>query len=632
MSTKGKQAEIVSRVVSEFADDNKAWQPFIEKVDRNYRAYRGILEQRSQAAKWTNKQHPAYVFQSIETMVANLLDPSPKWRLRALPINGTPQDLQRMKDGAQANERLLNHQLSCDHFAEKQRVIDLQGLIAGLTVTKQRWNFRKGQVRQRQAIAEPVYDDYGILVGTQPVYQEVTREEVLADDPTCEPVDVRDFVPHESATSLAHCKRVTHRLWFTYDELKRLEELGVYENVAELKESRDQGDEAGLYSREQDLFQANRAKDQIEVLEQWRVDPDAPGGMRVVSVGNKTVLLRDKPTPFYFDRLEHQYPFMVCSGTPDLFRIAGISEVEMMAEIQEMLWTLVNQRLDNLQLVNNAIFFLAEDMEDPDSFEFAPGARNLLPRPLDQSFQQWSPDVRVAEVSLSAEGLMKSDLQNVTGGLGFMSGTENQNMDQTTATGVSIVTSLAQRRLAAKKQQFVWAKRRIGEQWCALNQQFITGHRLVPTVGRGGAESFEEIRPDLLQGQYVFETELAEESLIQQQRRAENQAKLTVALNAAQYFHALPGQPGLNLKAFMDDYLEAFDVNDKERYYTESEAAQPPLPGPQQQGQQPAPGQQPQGVTAASASDATSPSNVESMSPAQFTQRQGATLGGANNV
>lgn len=626
--------EIVGRVITDFEEDLKTHERFVKKADRCYRAYRGVIERRSQAAKWTNKQHPAYVFQSIETIVASLVDPAPKWRIRARPLVASPEEVERARAGARANELLLNHQLSVDHFPEKQRVIDLQALIVGLTVTKQAWNYREGEVRSRRTVEETIYDDYGMPIGTIPKRVDSTSTEVLSDDPTCIPVDVRDFVWHEGAISLSKCMRVTHRLWYTMDELRQLERLGVYKNVAEVTESKDQTRGAGIYEREQDLFEVNRAKDQIEVLEQWRVDPSAPGGMRVVSVGNRKALLRDSASPFWFDRLEHQFPFMVCSAIPDLFRIPGISDVEMMQELQEMLWTLTNQRLDNLQLINNAIFLIAEDMEDPDSFEFAPGARNLVPRPVGDTVQAWSPNPIVAQVSIEAEGMLKGDLQNVTGGMPFLSGTESQSVDQNTATGVSIVTSLAQRRLLAKKQQFTWAKRRIGEQWCALNQQFVTDDKLVPVVGQDGAEAFEVVRPEVLEGLYVFETEMSDESLMRQEKRAEAQAKLQVAMSAVPVFAALAQQgsaPMLNVKAFMDDYLDAFDIADKERYYS---ANVPPTGLPQQQPGQPtgAPGLDGQGgITAPQATDPNSPSNAFSQSPVAAMQQMLATAGGPVN-
>jgi hypothetical protein len=49
-------------------------------VDAWYRAYRGVIEQRSKAADWTSKLHPPYVFQVVETLTANVVDPRPRWR------------------------------------------------------------------------------------------------------------------------------------------------------------------------------------------------------------------------------------------------------------------------------------------------------------------------------------------------------------------------------------------------------------------------------------------------------------------------------------------------------------------------------------------------------------------------
>jgi hypothetical protein len=39
------------------------------------------------AARWTNKQHPAVALQSIETMMASLTDPAPRWRLQRLSVD-----------------------------------------------------------------------------------------------------------------------------------------------------------------------------------------------------------------------------------------------------------------------------------------------------------------------------------------------------------------------------------------------------------------------------------------------------------------------------------------------------------------------------------------------------------------
>ena len=626
MASSKAASDTVSKVLKDLDEDLRAHRLFADRVDQRYRAYRGIIEERSQADNWTHKHHPAIVLQSIETMVANLIDSSPKWRLRVNPIMDDPAAVQRLRDGARANEILLSHQLNIDHYAEKQRPFDLQGLIAGLTVSKQFWLEKKGTRKSLRTVEEPIIDIFGLEIGSIPRLREMETPTTFRDDPTSEVVDVRDFIWQRGATGLANCSRVYHRVWLDFDELKELEKDGKYgksaggESVDTLKDSRSFGSD--LYKREQELFETDKSKDKIEVIECW-----IERGKRVVTVANRKVLLSDKPNPFWFEHLDHSFPFVVCSAMPDLFVIPGISEVELMAELQEQLWTLSNQRLDNLSLIANSVFLVADDMEDPDGFEFGPGERWLVPRPVKDSIQPFSPDPQGAQISLQAEELLRGDIQNVTGGMPFLSGTDSGTIDQKTATGVSIITSLAQKRLATKKQMFTWAKRRIGEQWCALNQQYVRATRIVPTVGEDGVDAFMEIQPDLLQGSYSFETEMVEESFLRQEKRAEAQSKLQVFLQAAPVFAAL--QVPLNAKAFMDDYLESFDITDKDRYYS----AQQQIPPGGQQQQAPQPGQNGQGVTAPQSVMAqTSPSNEMSMNPAVMMQRMLAAQGGPNNI
>ena len=106
-------------------------------------------------------------------------------------------------------------------------------------------------------------------------------------------------------------------------------------------------------------------------------------------------------------------------------------------------------------------------------------------------------------------------------------------------------------------------------------------------------------------------------------------------LDAVPVFAALSQQglsPMLNPRAAMDDYLEAFDITDKDRYYT-TKAALPP--GQPQQAAQPeqaagtfgANG----GITSPLATAPSSPSNPESMSPEVFMQQALAKLGGPVN-
>jgi hypothetical protein len=627
-----KHTETLSRVVNNFSEDHAGHRDAVTVFDGRYKSYRAVREKAD--ADWMPKFHPAYVFQSVETMVANLVDPNPKWRIRVSPQMAPDERLEELRMGAQANELLLRHQLTLDHWAEKQRTFDLQGLICGITASKQSWAYREGVRRTNEYYTEPVINIFGRQIGEVNKRAEKAVKEVMRDDPTSEVVDVRHLIFQKGATSLATSERITHRVFKSFDQLKRVEcqvkggkfhegpctEGRYYHNVDELKGQQSIASEH--YQRESDLFGVNPHKDDHEILEHWYRDG---ADLRVACVGDQSVLLEDRLSPFWFDHLEHPFPFVVCSGSPDLFRIPGISEVEIMQELQEMLWTIGSQRLVNLELINNAIFLVADDLEG-ELGDIAPGEQFLVPRPIKDSIDLWSPDVRAAQVSLEAEALLKSDMQNVTGGMPFLSGTDSSNVDQTTATGVSIVTSLAQKRLAAKRQQFVWAKSRIGEQWCALNQQYVREPRSVPVIGPDGYEAFEEVRPELLQGAFLFETEMADESMVRQERLAEAQSKFQVAMSAAPAMAAM-GVP-INARAFLDDVLEAYGVTDKDRYYSSTAPALPPAQAPASPG---APGGNGGITNEIAAAGPSSPSNPASMSPAAAMARLGAQSGGAAN-
>ncbi len=109
------------------------------------------------------------------------------------------------------------------------------------------------------------------------------------------------------------------------------------------------------------------------------------------------------------------------------------------------------------------------------------------------SVRLWRSMLAMSPASASeAIGRLMGDMQNVTGGMPFMAGADSTQMDQKTATGVSIVTTLAQRRLQSKKQNFTWALGRIVEQQMSLMQQFLRRETLLPRVGPDGTAIFEQ--------------------------------------------------------------------------------------------------------------------------------------------
>lgn len=602
--------EAVSRVVKDFEGCQTHHTRFTHDVEKRYKAFRGKFERRSEAASWTNKYHPPYLMHIVETSIAAKIEERTKFKVWPLPrLISSPDEAETLKQGAEAHEILLGWQMLCDRFHEKQRPFVLQEAITGLSVAKVYWRTDERDRKRRRERQESVAGSDGMPLGL--VTSQYTAEERsrIYDGPTFEVRDVRDWFWPESAISLDKAPYVIDRCWYTFDELKALEALGIYENVDQLKESNDFSDEQA--NREMDMRGIDRTKGLIEVLEHWTET-------HVTTVGNRKVKLRSRKNPFWHGRK----PFVTFASQPDLFSIPGISQVEKVDHLQEMMWNLQCQTLDNLQLINNQVTLIRSDSDDPDQFKFEPGARWLVDDP--GQVVPYAPNPLPAQVAQEMMGLIKGDMQNLSGGYPFVSGTDSQSFDQKTATGAAIVTNVAQKSLVLQKAQLSYALERAGQLMVELNQQFVTEPVLAQVVGVDDELETKTITPLLLQGDFLFRIDAAGESVMRQERRAEAQAMLQMALSAAPVFAAAAQQgmaTPLNLNAFMDDFLESYDVVDRHRYYSSAPAA--PMPASPGQG---APTEQaagaPDGVTAPqSISPDVSPSNQVSMAPTRMMQR-----------
>lgn len=607
-------SESASEALRGFEEDSKSHDLFCNKVDRWYRSWRGVLEIHSQADEWRSKLHPPYVLQIIETLCAGVLDPNPTWKVRARQRMTSSEELHLISEGAKALEILLAAQRDSDQMILKQRAHRLQGLIAGMSVWKTRWTLEERLTQKTREVDG--FDEFGFPAKEDEDYEDLVPTK---DDPSVEVVDVRDWIPHESAKDVSSAKRITHRVWLCYADLEELQRQGVYKNVSEVKETKSFAD--SLASRETDLFNVDRTKDMIELLEIWQDDG------RVITIANRDVELANRDNPFEHGR----FPFVVCAPIPDLFRMQGISIVELVEDLQEMLWTLSNQRLDNLELLNNLVLKVREGsvFENP---VFAPGEQWLMDDP--SAVEALQLPTFPAEISLQSEGLIKADIQNIPGASPALLG-QAEGAEQT-ATEISLLTNLAQRRLSAMKFQFTMADKLVGEQWIDLNKQFLTEERYVSIVGEDGDEGWVLINPESFAPlEWRIEVEQMDEAMLRQERLAEAQARFQVAVQAVPVMAAI-GQP-LNMKAFLEDLLDAAGVSDKDRYFSQmpqpagaaqgqggASAGAPGLP------QLPMPGEQ--GATAPQAIDANSPSNAFSQSPVAAQQRMGAMAGGPVNI
>jgi hypothetical protein len=317
--------------------------------------------------------------------------------------------------------------------------------------------------------------------------------------------------------------------------------------------------------------------------------------------------------------------------------------------MQEMLWTLTNMRLDATRIAANVITIIRGDVDNPEQYEFAPEEQWIVPDPNAVHVMDMTPVIAAANATLQAEGLLRGDIQNMMGGLPFTGSAQNQTIPVDTATGMSIITNIAQAILARRKSQYQRMFGRAGQMFLELDQQFLREDRVVEILGEGGARRYLEVGWHDVQGVYDVQLEVQGESLMRQERRAENSALLTMALQGA----GMSAQFGatLNIRRFWERLLDSYGIADKATYFAAppgqgTAAAPAALPPGAQNG---APGTPPQassildqmtngsvpagGITnEALAAGPSSPSSPVSMSPVAPMQQSLARVGAGRSV
>jgi hypothetical protein len=640
--------EIVQEAITKYDKAYGHHNHFCKAYERRERAYRGILRSTSGAARWRHTMHQPYAFGLIETIVSSTVEMGLVMDVRPSPRAGlSMEEAQALLLQADVVRNLIKHEHDADHMDRKQRPLYLCDSIGGRGIGKSYWNWSQGTVKKQGITDVVVHDEQDNVIGTVPQISEIETDEVLFDNSTFEVIDPRDFIVHESAKTLqprdpGGAQHVFHRGWYSMEQLRALQSVDFLSNVEKLTETLTFSDE--YTQREKELWNINRTKDLVEVLEYWAFKK---GKVWRTIIGNRNILLRpEEANPFW-----HQnYPFIVSSSMPQPFSMIGMSDMELIEQLQEMLWELENQRLDNLELINNAIMLIRADIDDPDAFQYYPGAQWQVDS-TDQ-VKPLIPPYQLANVSLEAEALLKGDLQAVSSAAPLAGGnTQGAGPATSTATGASLVMSAAQERLAHKKFQAQMGLQDEAQMRLKNCQQFISDKRLLHILGPSGKLSFKQITPLDIQGEYTFHLRAVNDS----QNRAEKKAEAGAVLQMLKDFFPMSYASGtpIDLHEALIWYFRACGLEDEAEAFFEPKQQPDPAtmnvlfgnaphvqiranttPGAADAALQStgSGGQQTpnMGTTAATAVDAQSPSasGGVSMSGAQFLQRARALQGG----
>lgn len=628
----GTRKAQLDKALTRYDECKSSHATFSAAYDRRERSYLGVLRRQSNASKWKHQLHPPYAFNLLETIIASSVEQGLVLSARPSPHGKTSLDeATAMLEMSGDVEALIRHEHRIDDMDDKQRPFFLTAGIGGRGVLKTGWEYSEGMVRRQGVTEQEIHDEDGNLLAKVPTISEITEQGVLRDHSTTTVVDPRDFIVHPAARQLqpweeggAQC--LFHRMYFSTEQLQMMEKAGFLKDVQYL-ENYERGSTGTEYNdRTSEVYNQDRTKNQHEILEYWCL---MDGEIQRMWIGNKSVILRDlESNPFWHGG----YPFVVGSSMPLPFNTIGMSEIELIEQLQEMLWETQNQRLDNLEFVNNAIYLIRSDVEDPTAFKPFPGA--IWEVEDTQQVEMLRPEYQVAEISLHAEATLKGDLQTVTSAVPFAGGSDSQTVDNQTATGASIVMNAAQQRMSYRKYEFQKGLKREANMRLKNLQQFIDGSRLAHVIGQDGAQEFKQISVLDIQGDYVFELEPMSESQMRTERRAEAQQFFQVAMSAAPAFAMSPWP--MNLKELFLDMAKLWGKEDAEKFFSGLPAAAGVAAAPGGAGGAGGaapPGGPNLGITSGQAVDASSPSAAGGIggSPVGALQRALAMGGGVNN-
>ncbi len=493
---------LVSATLNRIKTGEDHHQTLVRGYDRSYEVYRAKRRAGQRRAAWESDLRVPYAMQIIDTELVNIIGGEP--RAKVHPRH--PSDV----EASEAMQYALDYYVYRDHLAEKQVPFTQQGLIYGLTVAKNQWAYREAMRTENVYIDNPS-DPY------RPLRFEKDKPVTLFDGPTFEVWDIYDCWWEPSARDVQSAGYFVFRSWLSADELRahartEANPFGMFEHAA-VEDLIASGPMAASTNTAQERYiggSIDRRKDRYEILEAWTPD-------NVTTIGNRhIVLVPTRRNPYWHG----QIPAVAAAVRPDILNLQGIPETDLIADLQEALWTVKNMRIDNMHAtVHRGITYRLSGVPNPNLLVIKPRFRWGV---------QDHDDVKPFEVqqlpgeAYQEENFLKGDIQLVSGINPYVSGSDLNTVDQNTATGVTALQEVASRLLRFKARQLALAGyQRSFEQWVALTKQFLTEPMAVRIEGPGNKYVWKDLNPRDVVGDFDVAVEGTEESLSRQQERGE---------------------------------------------------------------------------------------------------------------
>lgn len=509
-ATGGGAAAVVERTLNQTKPGYDEWGFRKRRFDSAYDVWRGNTGANIKTtSSWQSRMRVKFGMQVIDQAMVNLVQGIPRAKVTARTPASEPQ--------AKAMEKLLGYYADLDHLAESEAIIVQQALIYGISPAKTCWYYREQDAMAWTPAQDP---ESGQLI-----WAPQKRTVVTDDRPALEPWDAYAVWWDPVARNVDSASYIVLQSWLTRDELeqRRYDEDtagGQYKNLDLLYGSGDPPNQPSSTAQNQMLPRPlGTMRGRFEIWEVWR---KTAAGMRQTVIGNRKVLLKDGPGPYWMT----SYPITISNSRPDLFRMEGVSESELVDHLQQAMWTVQNLRMEQLKMTVMRGATVRQTAPDIASYVYRPSFMWIVGDHDDVRFQE--PPPLPPEAYRETETML-SQLQYVTGITPYVSGSSGsaQGVDQNTATGVSLLTESASRLLQFKAKQIhdaTW--QRTFEQWAELTKQYLRQPQAVRIVGPDNSVVWQQLGPEDVNGDFDVRIEAGDEAASRAQERSDAVALL----------------------------------------------------------------------------------------------------------
>jgi hypothetical protein len=306
--------------------------------------------------------------------------------------------------------------------------------------------------------------------------------------------------------------------------------------------------------------------DRIEVRECWYRD-----GTVVTELARKHIV-RVVESPF-----DHgEFPFIRIVDQLMPHEFYGTGEVHHLEGPQDLINALTNQRVDNVRLKLETVFYGdSRAIDDRADLTIYPGAYIGVNNPNDQPLDQVFRPLDMGDVTSSSYQEVEFWMQvvdRVSAVTAYQTGGDGEALNDT-ATGVALISEQGNTRFTMKLT--VAELTGLGDlyrQYGALIQQFVPEDFIVRIFGPDGVR-FKQVEPAALYGAFDIDIEPGSSAQTETLRKQNANEQLQIA---AATIDPMTGAPVFNIAAFGEDWVREYGKKDVQRYMAPPPAALPP--------------------------------------------------------